>query len=175
LLVKPTHIVEHVTDIDLECLWEAGIRGFIFDLDNTIMAPHTGKLEDDVAHWLKKIETIGFKAIVVSNNPIKLYTQEAERVLNIPVLGNAGKPRRKHLRRAAEMLSLETHQVVVVGDRPLTDIWGGQRLGAQTILVDPLTKHKENALIKVLRRLERIFVFETPENCIRPTHRQQSK
>ena len=96
-MVRPTHIVEHVTDIDLEALWAQGIHGFIFDLDNTIMAPHTGVLDAAVSTWLKTIEARGFKAVVVSNNPLKLYTQKAEKVLNLPVLGSAGKPRRKHL------------------------------------------------------------------------------
>jgi uncharacterized protein len=164
LLVRPTRIVEYVTDINLEELWEEGVRGFIFDLDNTIMAPHAGVLEDHIADWLKKIENMGFKSIIVSNNPIKMYTQEVEKLLKIPVLGSAAKPRRKSLYKALEMLKLQPHEVVVVGDRPLTDIWGGQRLGSKTILVDPLTKHKEHPFIKLLRRLERMFVHALPDN-----------
>lgn len=158
MLVKPTCIVMDVFDIDLDAMWAQGVRGFIFDLDNTIMAPSTARLEDDVAHWLKKIEDMGFKSIVVSNNPIKLYTQKAEAVLNIPVLGNAGKPRRGTLRKALKMLDLTPEQVAVVGDRPLTDILGGQRLGAKTILVAPLNRRNENRLVKMLRKLERLFV-----------------
>ncbi len=159
MLVKPFRMVEHVTDIDLEELQQEGVRGFIFDLDNTIMAPHTGVLDDVIAAWLKKIESMGFQSIVVSNNPLGFYTQEAEKTLSIPVFGNAGKPRRKSLYKALDWLKLEPSQVVVVGDRPLTDIWGGQRLGAKTILVDPLIKHQEHAVVKVLRRLERLFVY----------------
>lgn len=159
MLVKPTRIVRHVTEINLEELWEAGIRGFIFDLDNTIMPPNTGKLQADVEAWLLHIQEKGFKAIVVSNNPIIFYTQQAEQVLNMPVLGNAAKPRRKSLRKALGLLELAANQVVVVGDRPLTDIWGGQRLGTFTILVDPLTKHQESGVVKVLRKLERLFVI----------------
>ncbi len=161
MLVKPTRIVEHVTDINLTELWESGVRGFIFDLDNTIMAPHTGILEDNVSDWLKQIEAQGFKSIVVSNNPLRFYTEEAEKLLNIPVIGNAGKPRRKYLYRALEILNLKPEQIVVVGDRPLTDIWGGQRLGAKTILVDPLTKHQEHVFVKFLRKLERCFVHQS--------------
>lgn len=158
LLVKPTRIIEQLTDLDLNELWQEGLRGFIFDLDNTIMRPGTGSLDDHVAEWLKQIEAMGFKSIVVSNNPIRVYTQEAEKLLNIPVIGNAGKPRRKHLYRALEILQLEAHQVAVVGDRPLTDIWGGQRLGSQTILVDPLNKHREHSIVKFLRWLERLCI-----------------
>jgi HAD superfamily phosphatase (TIGR01668 family) len=158
VLVKPTRIVRHVQEIDLADLWTMGIRGFIFDLDNTIMAPRSAMLDEVVTEWLKTVYTMGFRSVVVSNNPMTTYTREAEKLLNMPVIGNAGKPRRKHLRRALVLLEMEAHQVAVVGDRPLTDIWGGQRLGAATILVSPLTGHQENPVVQCLRRLERLFI-----------------
>jgi HAD superfamily phosphatase (TIGR01668 family) len=152
--------VEDITTIDLNWLWEKGIRGFIFDLDNTIMAPHAGALESHIRDWLTQVHQMGFRSVVVSNNKRKQYIQEAEAILGFPAIANAGKPRRKFLRKALEMLDMKAAQVVVVGDRPLTDIWGGQRLGAHTILVDPLTKDQEHRIIKVLRRLERLFVCD---------------
>jgi uncharacterized protein len=160
LLVKPTLIVEDITTIDLNWLWAKNIRGFIFDLDNTIMAPHAGSLETHIKDWLAQVHEMGFRSVVVSNNKRAQYIKEAEVVLGFPAIANAGKPRRKFLRKALEMLELKAEQVVVVGDRPLTDIWGGQRLGAHTILVDPLTKLSEHRVIKVLRRLERLFVCD---------------
>jgi HAD superfamily phosphatase (TIGR01668 family) len=162
MLVRPTRIVADVTTIDLDWLSAQGVRGFIFDLDNTIMAPNTGLLDDKVKAWLATVKERGFQCVVVSNNPYMLYIKKAEAVLDFPCIGNAGKPRRKYLRKGVEMMGLDPHEVVVVGDRPLTDIWGGQRLGTLTILVDPLTKHSEHAVVRGLRRLERLFVIEGP-------------
>jgi uncharacterized protein len=158
LLVKPTRIVPHVTHIDLDWLSGLGVKGFIFDLDNTIMAPHTGQLEGLIENWLSEVHSRGFRSVVVSNNHRDDYIQEAAKTLGFPAFSNAGKPRRRFLRQALDILELNPQEVVVVGDRPLTDILGGQRLGAYTILVDPLTKDKEHAVVKVLRRLERLFV-----------------
>ena len=112
-----------------------------------------------MTEWLSHITERGFKAIVVSNNPIKRYTEAAELTLNMPVIGNAKKPRRKFLYQAAEMLNLPPSQIAVVGDRPLTDILGGHRMGAKTILVDPLNKQIEHRIIQGLRRLERLFII----------------
>ena len=158
MLVKPTLIVPHVTDIPLDELLAMSVTGFIFDLDNTLIPPNHGVLDDVIRAWLALTESKGFKSVVVSNNPIKTYTDLACEVLNMPVVGNAGKPRLGGLRQGLDHLGLDAHQVAVVGDRPLTDIWGGQRLGAKTILVDPLLKHQEHVIIKVLRQLERSFV-----------------
>jgi HAD superfamily phosphatase (TIGR01668 family) len=158
LLVKPTIIVSDITTIDLAALKARGIRGFIFDLDNTIMAPHTGTLEQRIETWLAILQAEGFQCLVLSNNKKLDYCQKAEVVLGIPVIAHAAKPRRASFRKALEMLGLTEKEVAMVGDRPLTDIWVGQRMGAVTILVDPLIKHSERIYIKVLRRMERMFV-----------------
>jgi HAD superfamily phosphatase (TIGR01668 family) len=158
LFVKPSLIIADITGIDLAALKASGIRGFIFDLDNTIMAPHTGVLEERIESWLAILQAEGFKCLVLSNNKEAEYCQVAEKVLNIPVISHAAKPRRAKFRQALDMLGLLPIEVAMVGDRPLTDIWVGQRMGAYTILVDPLIKHSEKPYIKVLRRLERLFV-----------------
>ena len=69
------------------------------------------------------------------------------------------------------LLELAPNQVCVVGDRPLTDIWAGQRLGATTILVDPLQRANEKGHIHVLRALERLFIqVPPPDRCIGYTY-----
>lgn len=159
MFLKPSLIVQDITTIDLALLRANGIKGFIFDLDNTIMAPHTGALEQRIESWLVLLQAEGFKCLVLSNNKKADYCQLAEKVLNIPVISHAAKPRRSQFRKALEMIGLSAREVAMVGDRPLTDIWVGQRMGAFTILVDPLIKHQERRLYKVLRGLERLFVY----------------
>jgi HAD superfamily phosphatase (TIGR01668 family) len=158
LLVKPSLIVADITTIDLAALKAAGVKGFIFDLDNTIMAPHTGALEARIESWLAILQAEGFKCLVLSNNKKAEYCQLAEKVLNIPVISHAAKPRRAKFREALQILGLQATEVAMVGDRPLTDIWVGQRMGSYTILVDPLIKQSEKIYIKFLRRMERLFV-----------------
>jgi uncharacterized protein len=158
MLVTPTKIVADITTLHPDWFSQRDIKGIIFDLDNTIMAPSSAVLEEPIRAWLHSLSQHGLRYVVVSNNPRMGYLKEAEAILQVPVLGNAGKPRRKWLQKGLDLLSLSAQQVVVIGDRPLTDIWGGNRLGTYTILVDPLTKAKEHLLVKGLRRLERLFV-----------------
>ncbi len=52
--LKPTYIVERVTDIDLQELKMIISKGLIFDLDNTLMPPKSCHLPEDIAEWLEK-------------------------------------------------------------------------------------------------------------------------
>jgi HAD superfamily phosphatase (TIGR01668 family) len=158
LFVKADLRLRHVTQIDLEALYQKGIRGFLFDLDNTLMIPHTGVLDDTVKNWLETVHQKGFQCFVVSNNKDVQYVEEAAGVLGFPGVAHAAKPSRRFFQKALDDMHLTPEQVAVVGDRPLTDIWGGQRLGAMTILVEPLNKDHEPVLYHVLRWLERLVL-----------------
>lgn len=155
--LKPTYIVERVTDINLEDLKEENIKGMIFDLDNTIMPPKTGIFPEDIAQWLEIVK-IDFKIAILSNNPCPAYVKEAGEKVGCIAIEKADKPRRKAAVKALKDLDLLPSQVVMIGDRPLTDILVGQRLGLTTILVDPIMKKQENSFIQCLRKLEKLFV-----------------
>jgi uncharacterized protein len=158
MFLTPTWTIADLTQLPIDELKANGVAGFIFDLDNTIMAPHTGMLTETMTAWLASLTAAGLPYIVVSNNKNRAYMDQAQAVVGVPVLGPAAKPRRQVLQQALDWLQLPAHQVAVVGDRPLTDIWGGQRLGCPTVLVDPLRKGVENELIQFLRWLERLTV-----------------
>ncbi len=147
-----------LTHLDLEALQSRGIKGLVMDLDNTIMAPKVGVIRDDVRAWLDKALAMGFKCIVLSNNKKLDYCKRAEDYLNLPVIGYAAKPSQKNFYKALDMIDLKPEDVAVIGDRPLTDILGGQRLGAYSVLVHPLIKAEEIWLFKFLRALERSFL-----------------
>lgn len=162
------HFVPDITRLTPQALQNWGIEAVIFDLDNTLMAnrgPSKAQISLPIAQMLLALEKAGIPYIVVSNNSRRNYLNLAEALLKVPVLGPAHKPRRATLRRSVELLNrhplrqdkplLRPNQVALVGDRPLTDIWGANRLGFQAILVDSLSKAYENDCIQFLRGLER--------------------
>lgn len=158
VFLKPTYLIDgDVTDIDLNKLAADGIKGIIFDLDSTLVAPHSGKIEDDAAAWLEKART-DFKLAVVSNNQNDPYLNQVREILKMPVHGKAAKPSAKLFLHVLEEFQLQAKEVAVVGDRPLTDVWGGQRAGMKTVLVWPLKTMNEPSWIMLFRKLERCFI-----------------
>lgn len=158
VFLRPTYLIDgDVTDIDLDTLAKDGIKGIIFDLDSTIMAPRAGKITAETATWLELARS-RFKLAVVSNNKSDPYIKQVQEHLNMTVLGRAAKPSAKLFLQVLEMFQLRADEVVVVGDRPLTDVWGGQRAGMKTILVLPLKSQHEASWILFFRKLERCFI-----------------
>lgn len=156
--IKPTYNIDgDVTDIVIENLLADGVKGLIFDLDSTLIESKTAHLTDEVKEWLLRARP-HFKMVILSNNKNPSYLEKVKTVLGIPVIGYAKKPSRRGFRQAMEILQLTPMEVAVVGDRPLTDIWGGKRSGAKTILVKILRTIKEPSWKTSIRNLERRLI-----------------
>ena len=135
VFLKPDYLIKgDITDIDLDELERAGIKGLILDLDSTLIAPKSAFISDQAQAWLDRARK-KFHVAVASNNKNEVYLDKVRELLNIRIIGKAKKPSRKAFRRLLEEFELSPQQIAVVGDRPLTDIWGGQRAGMKTILV----------------------------------------
>lgn len=140
-LLRPCLRVAHVSDIDLDHLAALGIRGLIFDLDDTLVHAMEPTADPAVAAWISDLRT-RFAIYVVSNNFSERRVAVAAQHLGLPYIARAGKPRRRFFRRALADMNLTPEQVAIIGDQLLTDILGGNRLGAFTILVDPMSQER---------------------------------
>jgi len=158
VFLRPTLSIDgDITDIDLKHLEQEGIKGIILDLDSTLVAPRSGKLTPSAADWLKRAKE-KFSVAVVSNNKRAEYLKAVEEVLAMPIVGNARKPSRQAILSVLNAMKIAPDEAVLVGDRPLTDVWAGARAGMKTILVHPLKSMNEPGWIKFFRRLERMFI-----------------
>ena len=158
MILRPTYLIDgDVTEVDLDRLQADGIKGIIFDLDSTLLAPRSGVLTHAVAEWLDRARQ-RFRVAVVSNNKRQTYIDQVKLLLDMPLIAYAAKPSRRGFRQALQIMQLEPSQVAVIGDRPLTDVWGGQRSGMKTVLVWPLRSIVEPSWITFFRKLERLVI-----------------
>ena len=158
VFIQPSLHVPTVLDLNLDYLKSQGIRGFIFDLDNTLMWPHSGSLRPEMKKCLDSLRAEGFPYIVLTNNKNQAYLQEVKQILQVPIIGPAHKPQQKGFYQAMDLLRLEVQEIAVVGDQVLTDMLGGTLFGAYTILVDPLNKEEEHVFYRYCRLLERQLI-----------------
>lgn len=158
MLLKPDFNLKNIYEIDLEVLKSMGIKAIFFDLDSTIMVSKSGEYNEKTENWLRKVDEDFFIAII-SNNTKCEYIEKVRSLASFQVVDNAKKPSTKAMRKLLAKISMQPSEVVIVGDRPLTDILAGKRLGAKTILVDSINAHKEGKATRFVRWLERRFIL----------------
>jgi uncharacterized protein len=157
-LLYPDFFIERVELIDLDYLKDNGFDTLIFDLDNTLVGWRSKKLKPAVLEWLNLASSLGFKMCIVSNCVFKRRVNYFGRMLGIPAIPKAVKPRKKAFIEAIKMLESEFDRTVVIGDQVFTDVLGGNRLGLLTILVLPVDKKEFFATI-LQRTAEKLILF----------------
>ncbi len=156
-LFCPKCIVDSLFDIDLNQLKALGIRGFILDLDNTIIPWDSKEMSLEITAWIQMLKTEGFQICIVSNNYDKRVKAIAA-LFAIPYISRAYKPLKGGFRHGLEVMDLNPKEVAVIGDQMFTDMLGGNRLGLYTIWVKPLNA-KEFFGTRISRQFEKIVVY----------------
>ena len=63
----PDRYVASTYVIDFEGLYKEGVRGLIFDIDNTLV-PHGAPADERARALFKRLKSIGFRCCLISNN-----------------------------------------------------------------------------------------------------------
>ena len=135
---KPNMYYKSIFDINYNKLKSDNIKVLIFDLDNTIMTIDEDLPKDDVVELFKKINK-DFKVFIASNN-LKERVRRIGNYLGVHAFYLVRKPSGKIKKLLLKKCSVEMNEVAVIGDQIMTDINMGNKLGMQTILVDPMGK-----------------------------------
>lgn len=161
---RPDMRARCVVDIDLVKLKERGFEGLLLDLDNTLLPWKDCVIPDESRQWIEESKQLGMKPCILSNTHYPERLMKIANALDIPALPRALKPRNHGFFKAVEIIRCEIERTVVVGDQLLTDIWGGNRAGAYTVLVNPMHS-REFIGTKVSRMLERLIFAAMREPC----------
>jgi hypothetical protein len=155
--IKPDYNLKSIYDINLEELKAKGIKLIMFDLDSTIMVSKSGTYTEQTKEWLKEVKS-NFKIVVISNNHSIVYLDKVRAISDFDVIGEARKPDITVMKNYLNTVNIKPCQAVMVGDRPLTDILCGCRIGCTTILVDSINAENENFPTRFVRWLERLTI-----------------
>lgn len=152
----PDEYADSTYGLDFEAMWERGIRGLLFDIDNTLV-PHGKPETEEAVALFERLRTIGFETCLISNNQEPRVAPFAKAVKSC-YLYNAHKPSTKNYRKAMEEMGTDESTTVFVGDQLFTDVYGAKRTGIYSILVKPIHP-KEEIQIVLKRYLERIVLY----------------
>lgn len=152
----PDNEVDSAYTIDYKTLYEEGIRGVIFDIDNTLV-PHGAPADDRARQLFSGLRELGYKTVLLSNNKEPRVKSFADSVGSLYVF-KAGKPGSRGYVQAMADMGTTPENTLFVGDQLFTDVWGARKMGITTYLVKPIHP-KEEIQIVLKRRLEWIVLF----------------
>ncbi|MDD6235610.1 MAG: YqeG family HAD IIIA-type phosphatase [Lachnospiraceae bacterium] len=152
----PTEYLDSSYSIDYEQLYRNGVRGLIYDIDNTLVE-HGMPATERAVKLFEQLRTIGFDTCLISNNKEPRVKPFADAVGSKYVF-DAHKPSRKNYIKAMELMGTDTGNTYFIGDQIFTDVYGANRAGIPSILVKPIHP-KEEIQIVLKRKLEKIVLF----------------
>ena len=152
----PTKYLDSSYSIDYEQLYRSGIRGLIYDIDNTLVE-HGMPATERAIKLFEQLRSIGFDTCLISNNK-ELRVKPFADAVGSKYVYDAHKPPRKNYIRAMELMGTDTGNTYFIGDQIFTDVYGANRAGIPSILVKPIHP-KEEIQIVLKRKLEKIVLF----------------
>ena len=152
----PDEIMDSSYVINYEKLFADGIRGIIYDIDNTLVE-HGFPADERSIELIDRLKAIGYKIVFLSNNKeprVKMFND----AVGAKYIYKANKPAKGGYLRAMEMMGTDTASTIFIGDQIFTDIWGAKKCGIRNILVKPIDRHEEIQIV-IKRRLEAIVLY----------------
>lgn len=153
----PDIYAQSIYRIDYESLANEGTKLIIFDLDNTIATVETKEPKEEAIELMFKIKDLGLKPIIMSNST-KKRVEPFRNKLEIDSCASAMKPLKKNYKKIMNMYKVKPEEVASVGDQLLTDIWGANKMGITSILVNPISK-KDGKFTILNRFIEKKLMF----------------
>lgn len=152
----PDSLEASAYDVDYEGLYKKGVRGLIFDIDNTLV-PHGKPANKRAIELFRRLKAAGFRYCLLSNNKeerVRKFNEE----IGADFIYKARKPLAKGYKKAMKLMGTKRESTVFIGDQLFTDVLGAKRLGIPNILVKPICP-KEEIQIVIKRFFEKIVLY----------------
>lgn len=155
----PDYYVPSIFSIDYEKLKGKNINNIIFDIDNTLMPWGSSEPDENVKKLIYSILELGFNICLLSNSSAK-RVKKFKGTIKIETYSAFGiKPMKRMFIGAIKRINSNRLNTCIIGDQIFTDIFGANRCGIITILVDPIDK-REFITTRLIRKLERKIKFD---------------
>ncbi len=151
-MLMPQIAVNTVFDVPYEALRTQGVSGLIFDVDNTLVPYEQAEADEALRALFSRLAAMGFWVALLSNNGEQRVALFAKG-LELPYVSAAKKPLKSGFHALLARTDIPPKQLAMVGDQVFTDVWGGNRMGMVTVLVDSISP-KEGLFCRLKRWAE---------------------
>ena len=132
---------KNIYSIDYDKLKKMGIKCLLFDLDNTLVPVNEDLPSKRLKEFLAMLEK-DFKIIILSNSNKKRLIPFKES-LNVDVAASAKKPFKAKYLKIMKLYKFKEHEIVAIGDQLITDIYGANKVGVTSILINQIGDYEK--------------------------------
>ena len=157
MILYPEAIFPSVDEVPFAREYSRGVRGIIFDIDNTLV-PHGAPADGHVKALFRELREMGFQCCLISNNHearVRPFAEAAGAFFQC----DAGKPMKKGYLKAMERMETAPRETIFIGDQLFTDVWGANRAGIRSFLVNPIAPSSDPLQVRLKRILERPLLY----------------
>lgn len=136
----PDFYQKSIYTINYQKLKKMGIKCLLFDLDNTLVSYKMNEPDQKVKELFAMLQT-DFKVIIISNsnkNRLRPFKEQ----LNVDVAFSSKKPLKRKYKKIMELYDYNNNEIACIGDQLITDIFGANRTGCLSILVNRIAKNE---------------------------------
>ena len=148
-IYRPDIYQKDVFSINYKNLKNKKIKVLIYDIDDTLIPSNEIKLKKETINLITKLKK-DFKIILLTNSP-SFRSNKIKNQLDVDCYSLSMKPLKYNLNKI--MKNYDKKDVVLIGDRLLTDIKLANNYNIMSILVDPITNHNF-ILVKIMKILK---------------------
>jgi HAD superfamily phosphatase (TIGR01668 family) len=151
-----------IFDVNYDLLSSRGIKCLLFDLDNTLALISEKKPRKEVIELFNRLKEKGFKIIIFTNSPSK-RVKPFKNILEVDCCPFACKPFSRKFLSIIKIYNLQFSEIAIIGDSMMDDIYGGNKVGITTILIERLG-NKEFFIAALKRKREKRIIKKLTEN-----------
>ena len=146
----PKMYQKDIYSVDYKFLKKKGIKCLLFDLDNTCIPYKIDKPNDKLKRLFYRLKKHGFEVIIFSNSPKKRL--EKFKDLEVDYNALSMKPLSRSFKKVLRKYNYNKNEVCLIGDQIFTDVYGGNKIGIYTCLVEPI-----DDVDMILTNVSRVF------------------
>jgi HAD superfamily phosphatase (TIGR01668 family) len=156
-LYVPDYMATSLLDIDFKELKKRGVRYVAFDADATLVHYRGKLLSAEVKDYLKQnrklFESWCIASNRITNDLLPLGESMDAQVIRASLL--IRKPNQKFFDWVIKHFDAQPHEIAMIGDKLIADMYGGKRAGMVTVWVERIGKDSKHDRLLQVRRLER--------------------
>ncbi len=142
---RPDFIAKDIPDIDFVALRKLGIKACMIDLDGTVVERGTYEISRPTVEVLQRAAK-DMQLYIATNRPksrdLKNLKQDIGAVGVVHPQFIYGKPFKRYFINGVKAMGLRPHEVVMIGDRYIQDIFGSNGAGVYSLLVRKIDQPK---------------------------------